>query len=56
MTQIIKPAPGRRIRLPDQRYNVLAEEGSPVEWGSYYEQLLSAGDIEIVTESGGEDD
>lgn len=48
MTKIVKPAPGRKVRRPDQGYKPLPAEGMPVEWSPYYERALIEGDIEIV--------
>jgi len=48
MTAIIKPAPGRKVRQPDQGYSELPQEGAPVTWGPYWERALLEGDVVLV--------
>ncbi len=48
-TRLIRPAPGRRVRLPGAGKGpgrVLAEAGETVAWGSYWQRLLQDGDIQ----------
>jgi|GEM_PF-2972859 len=45
-TRAVRAAQGRRIRLPGS--GKLLIDGAIVFWGSYWERLLGAGDIEIV--------
>lgn len=48
MQIIVKSAPGRRVRMPEQGYKLLAEEGEPVTWNPYWERALAEGDIVLV--------
>ena len=43
----IKPVTGRRVRWPATG-KLLADEGEPVLWGSYWERMRQAGDVVIV--------
>jgi hypothetical protein len=47
-TKLIKPAPGRRVRHPDDGYRPLYDAGELVNWSSYWERALSVGDIVLL--------
>lgn len=46
MTSIyVKPADGGRVRMPEQGSRVMPSEGASVPRNSYYETLLTQGDV-----------
>ena len=49
MTKTIKPAPGRKVRRPDQGFKELpADQETLVNWSNHWERLLADGDIVLV--------
>ncbi len=48
ITKEVKPAPGRKVRRPDQQFKELPQEGALVEWSSYWERALTEGDVVLV--------
>ena len=49
MTQLIKPAPGRKVRRPDQAFGVLPEDQETlVNWSPYWHRLAADGDIVVI--------
>lgn len=50
MTRKIAPAPGRKVRRPDQGYSVLPEGGAFVAWSPHWDRALEAGDIIVVAD------
>ena len=48
-TVILKPAPGARVRFPNNPARLLREEGDRVELDSAWRRLMKAGDVvEVV--------
>lgn len=43
----VRPADGRRVRKPDG--SLLAEQGEPVVWSSFWLRRHRDGDVELVT-------
>lgn len=48
VTQLVKPAPGRQVRRPDQGFTVLPEEGALVAWSPYWQRALIEGDVVVI--------
>jgi hypothetical protein len=48
MTMTIKPAPGRRVRVPELGYTELPAEGLPVTWSPYWERAIQDGDVVAI--------
>jgi len=44
-TVILKPAPGARVRFPNNPSRLLREEGDRVELDSAWRRLIKAGDV-----------
>ena len=44
-TVILKPAPGARVRFPNNPSRLLREEGDRVELDSAWRRLMKAGDV-----------
>lgn len=47
----VKPAAGARVRQPNRNYRVMPAEGDIVDTSdSYYNRLITSGDLVVVTE------
>lgn len=44
----VKPAAGRRVRMPDRDFRVMPPEGQQVPDAPYYRGLIRDGDLVIV--------
>jgi hypothetical protein len=50
-TAILKPAPGARVRFPNNPQRLLKEDGDRVELDSAWRRLIKAGDVEVVEDA-----
>ncbi len=43
--RFVRPAPGRKVRQPIKGMPPLPEAGKVVDWSTYWERALQAGDV-----------
>lgn len=47
-TLTVKPAEGRRVRMPDRDFSVMPADGMTVQDAPYYRQRLADGDLVLA--------